>query len=151
MTRASGVGGQRVVGRIAHLATALLCRVDPEVSSFRFFWQKPPFSPALRAKRAELFWARQCAGMVLGGEVALRRKGIPPGSTAPQVPLRGTALRVWMSGASSRLQVGSAGAELPVLFPCCRVWPQKGYASSFQEFAAGKKGAGAQKALPALA
>jgi hypothetical protein len=49
--------------------------------------------------------------MVLGGEVALRRKGIPPGSTAPQVPLRRVRFRVWMSCSSSRLQVGSAGAE----------------------------------------
>jgi hypothetical protein len=49
--------------------------------------------------------------MVLGGAVALRRKGIPPGSTAPQVPLRGVRFRVWMSCSSSRLQVGSAGAE----------------------------------------
>ena len=70
-----------------------------------------PFSAALPAKRAELFGDSQCGGMVLGGEVALRRKGIPSGGTTPQVPLRGVRFRVWMSCSSSRLQVGSAGAE----------------------------------------
>ena len=61
MTRASGVGRQRVVGRIAHLATRYFVVSIREVSSdLRIaFLGGFAFFPALRAKRAELFEASQ--------------------------------------------------------------------------------------------